>query len=86
MYIKYIKSRKVPPAMTNWILVVELTAFAWLLTMAIFVWTQHKWSKSAQQPKHDDVAQAIHTSAKFAFPVGIGAVYILTFYELSKLL
>jgi hypothetical protein len=71
--------------MTNWILIAEIAAVAWLATMVLFVRSQHKWSQKQEKPQRDEVVRAIQASAGLAFPVGLGALYILTFYELSKL-
>jgi|GEM_PF-2524223 hypothetical protein len=71
--------------MTNWILIAEIMAFAWLATAVLFVRAQHKWSQKQTTPVKDEVVRSIQASAGLAFPVWLALLFGLTIYQAIKL-
>ena len=66
------------------VLLMEALTAAWFITMIAVVRDQHNWSLTVVPARLDDVGRAIQTSAKWAFPVGMAALLVLTVAEIAR--
>jgi len=67
------------------VLMMEGLAVLWFVIMILYVSNLHKWSYTVTPARLDDVGRAIQTSAKWAFPVGMTLLAILTITEVVEL-
>ena len=66
------------------LLMEALTAVIFLI-MIVTMADLHRWSLRAVQGRLDDVGRAVQISAKWAFLVGMGVLFIVSAIELAEL-